>query len=64
MADALVTLALYLGVCAAAGLAQGATRASTPRGILRHGLRSFVSLAGGIAVLCLAIWLLLRVTQG
>ena len=64
LGNAGIVLTLYLGVCAAAGLAQGATRASTPRAILRHGVRSFVSLAGGIGLLSLGIWLLLRVTQG
>lgn len=63
MRDAVLTLLLYLCVCLAAGLVQGASRASTPAAILRHGLRAFVSLAGGIGLLCGAIWLLLRVTQ-
>ena len=63
MPDALLRVAFFLGVCLAAGLVQGASRASEPVGILRHGLRSFVSLAGGIGLFCGALWLLLRVTQ-
>ncbi|MCE9637099.1 MAG: hypothetical protein K8T90_15450 [Planctomycetes bacterium] len=64
MSDTLVRALFYVWVCAAAGFAQGAARATTPAGILRHGLRSTVSLGGGIALLCAAIWLLMRVTQG
>ena len=64
MADALVRTAFFLTVCLAAGLVHGATRATTPSAILRHGLREFLKLAGGIALLCGGIWLLLRVVQG
>ena len=64
MGDAAVRVLLYLWVCLAAGLVHGATRGTSPARILRHGLRSFVSLAGGIALLGVAILLLLSVTQG
>lgn len=64
MSDGALTVGYFLGVCLAAGLVQGASRASDPAGILRHGLRAFVSLAGGIALLAAAIALLLLVTQG
>lgn len=55
---------LYLWCCLAAGLVHGATRGTAPARILRHGLRSFVSLAGGIALLSVALWLLLLVIHG
>lgn len=64
MSDVVVQLFFYVWVCAAAGFAQGAARASTPSGILRQGLRATVSLAGGIALLCAAIWFVVRITQG
>lgn len=60
----MVRIGLYLAICLAAGMVQGAARASRPAGIVRHGLRAFVALAGGIALLCLGIRLLMNVTQG
>lgn len=64
MSESLVRVGFFLAVCLAAGVVQGATRATDPAGIVRHAVRAFVSLAGGIVLLCLAIWLLLRVVQG
>jgi hypothetical protein len=64
MGDTVVVVLLFLWVCLAAGLVHGATRGTSPARILRHGLRSFLSLSGGIALLGLAIRLLLGVTQG
>lgn len=64
MGEALVRAAFFLAVCLAAGLVHGATRATDPAAILRHGLREFLKLAGGIALLCGGIWLLLSVVQG
>ena len=53
----------FLGACLAAGVVTGVTRASTPGGILREASRAFVSLAGGIVLLCVAIWLVTAVAQ-
>jgi hypothetical protein len=64
MGDTPARILLYLWVCLAAGLVHGATRGTTPARILRHGFRSFVSLAGGIVIFCVALLLLLAVTQG
>lgn len=64
MADTALRVGFFLAACLAAGLVQGAARGTTPRAILHHGLRSAVSLAGGIGVLLLGVWLVLRVTQG
>jgi hypothetical protein len=62
--EGLVRVGFFLAVCLAAGVVQGATRASEPAGILRHAVRAFISLAGGIALLCAGIALLLCVVQG
>ena len=61
--DAFVRIAFFLGACLAAGIVTGVTRASTPGGILREAGRAFVSLAGGIVLLCVAIWLVTAVAQ-
>lgn len=63
MADWAVRLGLYVAVCASAGLVHGATRASSPSGIVRHAIRETVKLGGGIALLCGSIWVLLQVVQ-
>lgn len=62
-ADALATVGFFLAACLATGVMTGVTRASTPGGILRETARSFVSLAGGIALLGVAIWLVTAVAQ-
>lgn len=64
MGEAVVKVALFFAVCLAAGLVHGATRASDAPGIVRHALREFLKLAGGIAILCAGFWLLLEVVQG
>ena len=64
MGETALRVVFFLVVCLAAGVVQGATRSSSPAGIVRHALRAFISLSGGIALLCLGIWLLLQVTQG
>jgi hypothetical protein len=61
--EALLRIAFFLGACLAAGVVTGVTRASTPPGIVREGLRAFVALAGAIALLALAIWMVTSVAQ-
>jgi hypothetical protein len=63
MREPLATLLLFLGACLAAALVQGASRGNEPRDILREAARGFVTLAGGIALLCAAIWLVVQVAQ-
>ncbi len=63
MSDLLLTIFLFLIVCLAVGMVTGASRASTLEGVLRESLKSFVALAGGIVLLCLAIHALLLVAQ-
>lgn len=63
MDDALPRVAFFLIACAAAGVLTGVTRASTARGIVREALRASVGLAGGIVLLCAAIWLVTAVAQ-
>ncbi len=53
----------FVALCLAVGMVTGATRASTMRGVLRESLKAFVSLAGGIVLLCVALQLLLSVVQ-
>lgn len=64
MSDGALRVLLFLAVCLAAAAVQGASRASRPGPILRHTVRAFLPLAGGITLLCVGIWLLTAVTQG
>lgn len=63
MGDGLLRVLLYVTVCAAAALVHGATRATEPAGIVRHAAREFLRFAGGVALLCFAIWVLTTVVQ-
>jgi hypothetical protein len=56
-------LTLFLLVCLAVSLVNGATRASNLNGCVRESLKSFVSLAGGLCLLVAAVELLLLVVQ-
>jgi hypothetical protein len=64
MPDPLLRLALFLAICLAVGMVSGATRASTLVGVTRRTLRNFVGLAGGIALLVLAMTLVESVVRG
>ncbi len=63
MDDLVLRIALFLVAAFAVGMVTGASRASTLEGVLRESLRSFVALAGGIVLLCLALHLILVVAQ-
>ena len=63
MRDPVATALLFVGACAAAAMVQGASRGTRPRDILREAARGFVTLAGGIALLSAAIWLIVQVAQ-
>jgi hypothetical protein len=56
-------VAFFLAVCLAVGMVNGACRSNTLRGVSRESLKSFVELSGGIALLCLAVWLVSLVAQ-
>jgi hypothetical protein len=58
-----MTLLLFAGACLGAAMVHGASRGTTRPDILRETWRSFVSLAGGIALLCAAIWGIVSVAQ-
>lgn len=56
-------IAEFLAVCLAFGMVVGACRATTLPGILKRMVDQFVSMAAGIAAICVAIWLLSLVAQ-
>ncbi|MCG3135687.1 MAG: hypothetical protein HMLKMBBP_03419 [Planctomycetes bacterium] len=58
------TIALFAAACLGASMVHGATHGTTLREVLRETWRGFVRLAGGIALLCLAIWLVTQAAQG
>lgn len=57
------SVTLLLVVVLAISMVQGATRASTRDGVVRESLRSFVGLAGGLALLVVCVQLVLLVVQ-
>ena len=63
MSDIGATAVLFLLVTLAVAMVMGATRGTSLDGVLRETLRSFVALAGGIVLLCVAIHLILLVAQ-
>lgn len=63
MRDPVVTILLFVGACLGAAMVHGATRGTERNDIARETWRSFVSLAGGIALLCAAIWAVVSVAQ-
>lgn len=63
MADALPRILLFLVACLAIAMVTGAIRATTLHDVVRETLKSFVSLAGGIALLVVASLLVLSVVQ-
>jgi hypothetical protein len=54
---------LLLIVVLSISMVQGATRSSTRDGVVRESLRSFVGLAGGLALLVVCVELVLLVVQ-
>lgn len=58
-----VRVTLLLLVVLAISMVHGATRASTRDGVVRESLKSFVSLAGGLALLVACVQLVLLVVQ-
>ena len=58
-----VVLCLFVGACLGAAMVSGASRGTALRDVVRETWRSFVALAGGIALLCVAIWLIVLVAQ-
>lgn len=58
------TIALFLAACLGAAMVEGATRGNTQAEVLRATWRAWVKLAGGIGLLCLAIWLVVQAAQG
>lgn len=63
MREPLVTGLLYVGACLGAAMVHGASRGTQLPQVVRETWRSFVSLAGGIILLCAAIWLVVSVAQ-
>ena len=57
------SVTLLLVVVLAISMVQGATRASTRDDVVRESLRSFVGLAGGLALLVVCVQLVLLVVQ-
>ncbi len=57
------SVTLLLVVVLAISMVQGATRASSRDGVVRESLRSFVGLAGGLALLVVCVQLVLLVVQ-
>jgi hypothetical protein len=58
-----IRIAYFLVACLAVGMVTGACRATTLRGVVRKSVESAVSMAAGIAAICVAIWLLSLVAQ-
>lgn len=63
MGDTTLRLVFYLIACLGVGMVVGASRASSLPGVTRESLKSFVSLAGGIALLCVALQLVQAIVQ-
>ena len=63
MDSLLTTLPFFLVACLAVAMVTGAGRASTLSGVVRETLKSFVSLAGGIALLCAGVHAVLSIVQ-
>ena len=59
----IVTGLLFLGACLGTAMVHGASRGTTLGEVLRETWRSFISLAGSIALLVAAIWLIVQVAQ-
>jgi hypothetical protein len=58
-----IRIAYFLVACLAVGMVTGACRATTLPGVVRKSVESFLSMAAGIAAICVAIWLLSLVAQ-
>jgi hypothetical protein len=58
-----IRIAYFLVACIAVGMVTGACRATTLPGVARKSVEAFVSMAAGIAAICVAIWLLSLVAQ-
>lgn len=56
-------LAYFLVACLAVGMVTGACRATTLPGVAKKSVEAFISMAAGIAMICVAIWLLSLVAQ-
>ncbi len=63
MNDLAARLTFFLIVCMAVSMVIGAMRATSLHGVVRESLKSFVALAGGIALLVVCVELVLSVAQ-
>ena len=63
MDRAWIRIAYFLAACVAVGMVTGACRATTLPGVTRKSVEAFVSMAAGIAAICVAILLLSLVAQ-
>ncbi len=63
MDDLGVRAVQFLAACLGVGMVTGASRASTFSGVTRESLKAFVSLVGGLALLCVAVWLVCLIAQ-
>ena len=63
MDRAWIKIAYFLVACLAVGMVTGACRATTLDGVFKKSVEATVSMAAGIAAICVAIWLLSLVAQ-
>jgi hypothetical protein len=61
--DGATDLVFFLLACLGVGMVTGASRATSLAGVTRESLKSFVGLAGGIALLCIALQLVQAIVQ-
>jgi hypothetical protein len=59
----IVLLFFVLG-CAGIAMVHGATRGTTLAEILRETWSAFVAYAGGVALLCAVLWMIVAAAQG
>lgn len=62
--DPLVVLLFFVLGCTGIAMVHGATRGTSVREVLRETWSAFVAYAGGVALLCAVLWMIVAAAQG